>query len=320
MSPSVEQLAADVASDAEVALGAAKIAKEAADSIPKPDPREDPDFQTRIRISGLEQSMLARISPRHRNRWPELLAIDERIADFDRRQEELRVALVDLRGRRELADAAYAGALAEWMANGQSESRPVSEAKALDEAIVEAEAEYTAIDELRDRVLEERIDFIGKHRKRLVRDADRATEKARARYDELVDELAQVREELIQHRQTSVWAAAIFPHQSLVSLPPCDALLGGRLRATEEHLPGLKRELPAHSVFALLHADADYCASVATVEQAAAIEGVSPSVLRSSDAIWERSPEHEERQRREKEAAMKRYASEWGQPPAEYGG
>ncbi|MBA3402053.1 MAG: hypothetical protein H0U05_08705, partial [Actinobacteria bacterium] len=44
----------------EPAIDAAKFAKEQADKLPKPDPREDVNFQ---RLAGLEQSMLARISP-----------------------------------------------------------------------------------------------------------------------------------------------------------------------------------------------------------------------------------------------------------------
>jgi len=76
------------------------------------------------RLVGLEQSMLARISPRHRNRWPELLAIDERWEACDRRQEELRMALVDLRARRERADGEYADAFARWLAAGQQEQKP----------------------------------------------------------------------------------------------------------------------------------------------------------------------------------------------------
>ena len=94
---SVESLAADVASDAEVALGSAQIATKAAqrvvDAMPTPDPRDNPNYQ---RLVGLEQSMLARISPRHRNRWPELLAIDERWEECDRRQEEIRASDEDL--------------------------------------------------------------------------------------------------------------------------------------------------------------------------------------------------------------------------------
>ena len=75
---------------ADISLGSAEVAVKAAgravDAIPKPDVRDDPNFQ---RLAGLEQSMLARLSPRHRNRWPELVAIDDRLEDLDRRQGEL---------------------------------------------------------------------------------------------------------------------------------------------------------------------------------------------------------------------------------------
>lgn len=54
--------------------------------------------------------MLARISPRHRNRLPELLAIDERWEQCDRRQEELNAVLVDLHARRANAEADHARA------------------------------------------------------------------------------------------------------------------------------------------------------------------------------------------------------------------
>jgi hypothetical protein len=67
-------------------------------------------------------------------------------------------------------------------------------------------------------VLAERIAFVEKNRKPLVRDAERETERARARYLELVDELAQVREDLVELRQTTVWAS-LYPNESLATLP-----------------------------------------------------------------------------------------------------
>jgi len=65
--------------------------------IPKPDPRDDVNYQ---RLVGLEQSMLARISPRQRNRWPELLAIDKRWEECDWRQEALRKRVASSKRRR----------------------------------------------------------------------------------------------------------------------------------------------------------------------------------------------------------------------------
>ena len=63
---SLEALAREAGEAADIALGSAQIAKRAADSMPKPDRRLDPNFQ---RFSGQEQSFLARISP-GRNRCP----------------------------------------------------------------------------------------------------------------------------------------------------------------------------------------------------------------------------------------------------------
>jgi hypothetical protein len=64
----VEALVREVGEAADIALASAHIAKRAAEAMPKPDPRDDVNYQ---RLSGLEQSFWARISPR-RNRWPEL--------------------------------------------------------------------------------------------------------------------------------------------------------------------------------------------------------------------------------------------------------
>jgi hypothetical protein len=110
---------------ADVTLGSATIARKAAakvlDALPTPDPRDDVNYQ---RLAGIEQSMLARISPRHRNRWPELLAIDERWEACDCRQEELRASLIELRGRRERADAQYADAIAASNRQQKCRARP----------------------------------------------------------------------------------------------------------------------------------------------------------------------------------------------------
>jgi hypothetical protein len=314
-----DKLAARAEEAADIALGSAQIAKKAAEkvveAIPTPDPRADVNYQ---RLAGLEQSMLAMISPRHRNRWPELRAFEERIVDNDRKQEELRVRLGELHERRQRADAEYATALAGWMASGQQEPKPLSEVTALDQAIVEGQAKLAAFDALRDRILEEKIAFAKKHRKRLVRDAERATEQAKARYLKFVDQLANAREELIGLRETTVWAS-LFPSETLVTPAPSHVLVGGRLSKTEPHLPGLKRELPAHAVLALLRADAEHLASVSTLEQAAAMQGVSEAMLKRDVAMWADSEEGRVWQKREKERLIEQHTREWGQRPAEFG-
>ncbi len=62
---------------ADIALGSAEIAVKAGNkavaAVPIPDPRDNVDFQ---RLAGLEQSTLARLMPRQRNRWPKLLEFE----------------------------------------------------------------------------------------------------------------------------------------------------------------------------------------------------------------------------------------------------
>lgn len=313
---SVESLAADIASDAEVALGSARIATKAAqrvvDALPTPDPRDNPNFQ---RLAGLEQSMVARISPRHRNRWPELMEIDDRWQQCDRRQEELRAALADLHRSRANAEADHARAVAAWIAAGQTDPRPVSEAGALDAAIVDTQAECAAMDTVRDRILEERIAFVDKHRKRLVHDADDETQRARAHYVDAIAELERARAELIGLRETTVWAS-LYPSDTLQSHPPTHALAGGGRRASERR--GFQSAVPAPAVFDLLRDDADHLATVATAEQAAAIHGVSRAALSGDQAMWAGSDEDGAFQKRERERLIEQYESVWGRPPPEF--
>jgi hypothetical protein len=162
------------------------------------------------------------------------------------------------------------------------------------------EAEHAAIDSLRTGVLEERIAFVERHRKRLVRDAEREAEQAQARYLEAVELLAQAREELVGLRETTVWAA-LYPSETLTTMAPSHALVGGRRRELEQHLPGVQGELPAHAVLAALRADAEYLAAVSTVEQAAAMQGITTAELTTRKAMWAGSDADLARQKREKE-------------------
>jgi hypothetical protein len=98
-----------------------------------------------------------------------------------------------------------------------------------------AEAEYAAMDTLRDRILEERMAFVAKHRKRLVADAQGEAEQAHARYLKAIDELAQAREDLVGLRETTVWAA-LYPSDTLTTFVPSHALIGGRRRDVEQQL------------------------------------------------------------------------------------
>lgn len=58
-------------------------------------------------------------------------------------------------------------------------------------------------------------------------------------------------------------------------------------RIQAPRIPNVQVGLPAEGVFALLRADADFCAKVATVDQAAAEQGVTPRQLTGREATWQ---------------------------------
>jgi hypothetical protein len=76
--------------------------------------------------------------------------------------------------------------------------------------------------------------------------------------------------------------------------------------------------LLASSMLALLREDAAACATVATAEQAAAMQGVSEVALTGKQAMWAGSEEDRERQQREKKQLIEAYIREWRHPPVQY--
>jgi hypothetical protein len=58
-----------------------------------------------------------------------------------------------------------------------------------------------------------------------------------------------------------------YPHETLTSTPPTQTLVGGSKPATQRNLAGPEHALVAHGVFGLMRADAEWVASVATLEQ-----------------------------------------------------
>jgi len=281
---------------ADIAIGSAEVALKAAQSIPVPPPpdsRDDPNFAL---LTGPEQSWWARLSPR-RNRWADVAAVDVRIADLDRAQQALHDQLADLHQRRQTADADHAARLAPWMADPQGE-RPQNEAQALDEQITDMSAEHQAIDIQREAVLREKVDLVERRRKSLVRDAERAVDTAKKRYLEAVAAVEAARAELVELNEARIWAA-VFPSDTLTTMPPSHALVSGRRVETERN--GFQTAVLATSVFSLLRDDAGVFAQVATRDQAALMQGTTTAALTGDEAMWADSDEDLARRKRERE-------------------
>ena len=132
-------------------------------------------------VAASQSSVLKRFSPR-RSRWPELHAFDERLAEIDARQARANDELAELRERLAQAKREDSQALADWIAAGEKGARPEPTVPKLERRIAEREADRDAANAASDRVLKEKAAFVERHRKRLVQEADRATQDAAVRY------------------------------------------------------------------------------------------------------------------------------------------
>lgn len=136
-----------------------------------------------------ETNVWRRLSPA-RNRWPEIAAYDERVAELEMRQ--------------------------------------AAKAPVIREQIRERQEEWEALTRATARVLAAKTEFVEKHRGRLVKEADSYASEAHARYLELVDQLADARADLAAKRSAAVWAR-LYPAEQ-AGRGPADTFAGGRKR------------------------------------------------------------------------------------------
>lgn len=94
--------------------------------------------------------------------------------------------------------------------------------------------------------------------------------------------------------------------------------MGARLSLQGRHLPGIRNQLPAPSVFALIRDDARHCGAALTVDQAAELQGSTTGAIRGSEAQWQDRKVEQDQQRRDNEAARERFRQEWGHYPPEF--
>ncbi len=272
--------------------------------------REVNDFQL-MREHGdrPENPILRRFSPR-RSHWPEIGAYDERAQELERRAQ----ALSDEITRREeaLREAVRADqeALAEWQLTDGKKRRPEPTAPAIEREIEEKKADRDAALAARDRVYEDKARYVEKNRRRLIREADKATTEARTRYDEAIEAAEKARGDLIDCRTAALWAA-LYPGE-LANQTPDVSAIAANLRKPVESALQVKNRLPADGVFRVLRSDAEILASAMTRDQALELGAADPS---QDAAIWHGTPEHEEAMRKERQEARARYAREWGRYP-----
>jgi hypothetical protein len=84
-------------------------------------------------LAELEEQSRRRFSPR-RNRWGDVRAFDDRVAEYERRRVEIGARLEPLQHRLANADETAADAIAAWLAAGERGQRPQSVKPRLEQA------------------------------------------------------------------------------------------------------------------------------------------------------------------------------------------
>ncbi|CAN5710062.1 hypothetical protein BH20ACT14_BH20ACT14_15990 [soil metagenome] len=252
----------------------------------------------------LPNSTFKRFSPT-RNRWPEIAEFDRRVDELERRQASVNDELDALKEQHRASALADRERLAAWVAdeNGQ---RPEPTAPATEKRIEELEANRDALVLAVLRLLDEKAAHVEKHRRRLGRDAAKATERAVERYKGLLSELEQARTEAMDARRAELWAA-LFPAELAIHDVGGALVLGGR---TLRSVPWYISQTSAESVLTLLQADAEWIRNAQTADQRAEIEGTDPR--HDPDTVWADSPEGAKvRERQSREARERIEAARW---------
>jgi hypothetical protein len=232
---------------------------------------------------GFEESVWKRLSPL-RDRWPEVRKFDERVAALEMRQAAVAEELRQLQDRARLAPDADAARLAEWELGDREGDRPRPSLPGIEATIKRLRDEWEGLSHAVARVLDEKADYVEKHRGRLQGQAKDAVDEAAQRYIDLIDQLAAAREELRACRREEV-LAILYPRQEAMSEPP-DSIAGARKRPLER--AGIHQAIAPDRLLNVLREDVRWLTEAATPEQRLAIEGRDPRT--PPDTVWVNDP------------------------------
>lgn len=215
-----------------------------------------------------EQSAFRRFSPR-RSRWPEVAAFDARVSELDTRRAKLVERVGELQQQIAQAEEGDRQALAEWTVDPAPKKRPKPTAPGLRAELEEATAEADALGVAVARVLEEKAEYVGQNRKRLISQADAETRKLEERYEAQVGELEATREELVEMRQATIWPACYGTPAAAETMPTANLAAG--LAEPVKRTLGIRSQIPAANVFEALRVDARVLATCGTHAQLEAL-------------------------------------------------
>ena len=275
--------AADIALAATgLAIDAKKQAEQHAQTAERLAP-PDPHAAIVQELAGFEASVLLRVGPK-RNRWSDLQRYDEQLVEFEQRREQLNRQIGELRGARNNEPTRVAAAIDAWIVGGSQGERPQSQVATLDRRSRTRRPSTRRSGSATSGCSVSGAEHVSRNRQKMSRDVRKHVEAAAGEYVALVDALEQKRQELLELRQTEVWVN-VYPSSTLAGEPNTMALVGAKRRLQSAHLPGIQSGIIANDLF-MLRADAGFCQSVATLDQAAIERGVSTAELSKSDARW----------------------------------
>ncbi len=257
-----------------------------------------------------DSPFLRRVSPR-RNLWPEVVAYDERARELFQRVTTLNDEITAREEALQKAVNADREALTEWQLGDGKRPRPEPTVPAIEREIEEKKADRDAANAAIERVYEDKAQFVAKHRRRLVQDADKATQKARERYTRALEDAEEARAELVDCRAAALWAA-FYPSELANQAPGDTAAVALNLRRPIEAALQLTSRLAAAGVFRVLQSDAEVLAEAMTRDQALELGAADPH---EGAAIWTNTPDGQEELRKERQEALERYRREWGHYP-----
>lgn len=306
MTVTAKQAAELAAVDATTAAKAAEVAIDAAARIEEAPRREAAERADRVQreLLGSEASFLQRMSPR-RNPWPEMAALDARIAGLDAKGEQAGADMQRLSAALREADAADRTALSKWHEQGGKGTRPTPRAPAIRDELERTQADREAIADAGAKVAAEKASYVESNRKRLARVADDAVDKLAGQYRQAVDEAERVRADLLEARAAALFVR-LYPSPLAGHGPPTPIALG--LRQVMQETLGTTTTLQPDRLFALLRHDAALLPE--------AMDPAQREALGEGDAkrktIWADTEEGQQLEQSERREALANLRQEWG--------
>ena len=262
----------------------------------------------RARLELTEEQRVRRSSRPKSRRWRGLAKLDDKIDALALRLEEASQEAQRAEERVQQAPEEDARTLADWLAAGERGRRPEATLYERQRERDAARLHIEALQRTLDEALEERLRYVERNRDKMLEDARKDVDAARARLLAHVAELPALRADLLDARDLVIWSATFpdaaqsygFPHAlALGLLEPVKATLGTTNR------------LDYQSVVAALEADADALADRHHVQVLKAL-GTAPPRTPLTEAMWTEDEEHKAWAKQELERARK--LAEWHDP------